>query len=136
MHSKGQSVNYAFNRKVAKDHGEGGNIVGTPLNGRIIVIDDVITAGTAIRESADIISKNSAQLSGVLIAIDRQEKGKDTDLSAIQQVEQDFSIPVVSIVTLSDIIEYLKEAGGYEQALSDMLEYRKTWGIQGASTNK
>ena len=125
-----QSVPYAFNRKEPKDHGEGGQIVGSALaQGRVVVIDDVITAGTAIRESAGLLARHQAELAGVLIAIDRQEKGVDTELSAIQQVEQDLRVPVVSIVSLAHIIEFLTEQGGHEEALQAMLEYRQAWGI-------
>jgi orotate phosphoribosyltransferase len=92
-------------------------------------VDDVITAGTAIRDSAKLINEHQAKLKGVLIAIDRQEKGKETELSAIQQVEQEYGIQVISIVGLSDIIDYLKEKGGYEEAVESMLAYRKEWGI-------
>lgn len=93
------------------------------------MVDDVITAGTAIRESASLIQKESGLMSGVLIAIDRQEKGLDTPLSAIQQVERDFGIPVLSIVSLSDIISYLEELGGHEEHVKSMREYRTQWGI-------
>jgi orotate phosphoribosyltransferase len=121
---------FAFSRKEKKDHGEGGQIVGTPLKDqRIVVVDDVITAGTAIRESAALIQQQSGLLSGVLIAIDRQEKGLDTPLSAIQQVERDFGIPVVSIVSLSDIILYLEELGDHAEHVARMRDYRSQWGI-------
>jgi len=90
---------YSFNRKEAKAHGEGGNIVGAPLEGKVLIIDDVITAGTAIREAMDIISNAGAQAAGVLIALDRQEKGQ-AELSAIQEVEQQYNIPVLSIIKL------------------------------------
>lgn len=99
---------YCFNRKEAKDHGEGGNLVGSALEGRIMLVDDVITAGTAIRESMEIIQANGADLAGVLVAIDRQEKGKG-ELSAIQEVERDFACAVISIVSLSDLITFLEE---------------------------
>ena len=102
-----RNVPYSFNRKEAKDHGEGGDIVGHPLDGDILIIDDVITAGTAIREAKDIIEANSAKTKGVIVALDRQEKGKG-ELSAIQEVEQDFGIAVVCIINLSHIVDYLK----------------------------
>ena len=130
MSHKGINTQYAFNRKVAKDHGEGGMIVGTPLNGRIVVVDDVITAGTAIRESVEIIKAQGAHLNGVLVAIDRQEKGKDTELSAIQQVESEFGIKVVSIVDLGHVIEYLSSKGGYEDALLEMKKYQSQWCVK------
>ena len=101
---------YCFNRKEAKDHGEGGNLVGSALEGRIMLVDDVITAGTAIRESMEIIQANGADLAGVLVAIDRQEKGKG-ELSAIQEVERDFGCAIISIVSLTDLVTYLEEKG-------------------------
>ncbi|KAI8910907.1 orotate phosphoribosyltransferase [Gorgonomyces haynaldii] len=121
---------FSFNRKEKKDHGEGGTIVGTPLKGKIVVVDDVITAGTAIRESVDIIQSNHAQLSGVLIALDRKEKGINTDLSAIQQVEQEYNVKVVSIVDLGHVLEYLQSVPGNEQIVQDIIDYRKSYGIQ------
>ncbi|CAM3817533.1 Orotate phosphoribosyltransferase [Vibrio aerogenes CECT 7868] len=119
---------YCFNRKEAKDHGEGGNLVGSALEGRIMLVDDVITAGTAIRESMEIIQTNGAQLAGVLVAIDRQEKGKG-ELSAIQEVERDFGCSVVSIVSLSDLITYLEEKCDSEDNLLAVKAYREQYGI-------
>ncbi|KAI8925358.1 phosphoribosyltransferase-like protein [Entophlyctis helioformis] len=125
----GVNAPFAFNRKEKKDHGEGGVIVGSPLRGDVVVIDDVITAGTAIRESVAIIQAEGAKLKGVLIALDRQEKGAGTDRSAIQQVEDEFGVPVVCIVKLTDVIEYLEQTGGSEQALNDIRAYRAEWGV-------
>ena len=121
---------YSFNRKEAKDHGEGGNIVGHPLEGKVLIIDDVITAGTAIREAIDIITANSAQPAGVVIALDRMEKGKG-ELSAIQEVEKEYGIPVVSIINLNDIIDYLAQSDNSEskQYLDAMKSYREKYGI-------
>ncbi len=119
---------YCFNRKEAKDHGEGGNLVGSALEGRIMLVDDVITAGTAIRESMEIIQNNSADLAGVLVAIDRQEKGKG-ELSAIQEVERDFGCAVISIVSLTDLITYLEEQGGNRGHLDAVKAYRAQYGI-------
>lgn len=119
---------YCFNRKEAKDHGEGGNLVGSPLDGRIMLVDDVITAGTAIRESMEIIQANGAQLAGVLVAIDRQEKGKG-ELSAIQEVERDFGCQIISIVSLGDIVTYLKEQGGDPVQLAAVEAYRAQYGV-------
>ncbi len=119
---------YCFNRKEAKAHGEGGNLVGAPLQGRIMLVDDVITAGTAIRESMDIIKAHGAQLSGVLIALDRQEKGQG-ELSAIQEVERDFSTQVISIVTLADLISYLESKAEMKEHLADIKQYRLDYGI-------
>ena len=122
-----RSVPYSFNRKEAKDHGEGGNIVGHPLEGDILIIDDVITAGTAIRESKDIISANGAKTKGVVVALDRQEKGKG-ELSAIQEVENNFGIAVVSIINLSHIVDYLK-ANNDKNIISRIESYRSQYGI-------
>ncbi|GLQ74631.1 orotate phosphoribosyltransferase [Vibrio sp. vnigr-6D03] len=119
---------YCFNRKEAKNHGEGGNLVGSPLEGRIMLVDDVITAGTAIRESMEIIKANGADLAGVLVAIDRQEKGKG-ELSAIQEVERDFGCAVISIVSLTDLISYLEEKGGNSEHLEAVKAYRAEFGI-------
>jgi len=122
-----RSVPYSFNRKEAKDHGEGGNIVGHPLEGDILIIDDVITAGTAIREAKDIINANGAKTKGVVVALDRQEKGKG-ELSAIQEVEQNFGIAVVSIINLSHIVDYLK-ANNDKNIISRIENYRSQYGI-------
>lgn len=119
---------YAFNRKEAKDHGEGGNIVGAPLQGKVLIIDDVITAGTAIREAIDIITANGAEPAGVVIALDRMEKGQHS-LSAIQEVEQEYGIPVISIIDLNDIIHYLANSPDSEQYLDAMKTYRRQFGI-------
>ncbi|EPI8560954.1 orotate phosphoribosyltransferase [Vibrio fluvialis] len=119
---------YCFNRKEAKDHGEGGNLVGSALEGRIMLVDDVITAGTAIRESMEIIQNNGADLAGVLVAIDRQEKGKG-ELSAIQEVERDFGCAVISIVSLTDLITYLEEQGDNREHLDAVKAYRAQHGI-------
>ncbi|HIF9437979.1 TPA: orotate phosphoribosyltransferase [Photobacterium damselae] len=119
---------YCFNRKEAKDHGEGGNLVGSPLEGRIMLVDDVITAGTAIRESMEIIKANGADLAGVLVAIDRQEKGK-SELSAIQEVEHDFGCAVISIVSLGDVVRYLEEQPGMTDHLAAVQAYREQYGV-------
>lgn len=119
---------YCFNRKEAKNHGEGGNLVGSALEGRIMLVDDVITAGTAIRESMEIIQVNGADLAGVLVAIDRQEKGKG-ELSAIQEVERDFGCSIISIVSLTDLISFLEEKGGNAEQLESVKAYRAEFGI-------
>ncbi|ROR99097.1 orotate phosphoribosyltransferase [Sinobacterium caligoides] len=121
-------VPFAFNRKEAKDHGEGGTIVGAELKGKVLIIDDVITAGTAVREVIDIIRAAGAEPAGVVIGLNRQERGK-AELSAIQEVEQDFGIPVVSIITLQDIVDYLN--AGVEQAdlITRIDDYRQAYGI-------
>jgi len=122
-----RSVPYSFNRKEAKEHGEGGSIVGHPLEGDILIIDDVITAGTAIKEAKDIINANGAKTKGVVVALDRQEKGKG-ELSAIQEVEQNFGIAVVSIINLSHIVDYLK-ANNDKNIISRIESYRSQYGI-------
>jgi orotate phosphoribosyltransferase len=122
-----RSVPYSFNRKEAKDHGEGGSIVGHPLEGDILIIDDVITAGTAIREAKDIIDTNGAKTKGVVVALDRQEKGKG-ELSAIQEVEQNFGIAVVSIINLSHIVDYLK-VNNDKNIINRIESYRSQYGI-------
>jgi orotate phosphoribosyltransferase len=119
---------YAFNRKEAKDHGEGGNIVGHALQGKVMIIDDVITAGTAIREAIDIIKANGAEPAGVLIALDRMEKGKG-NLSAIQEVEAEYGIPVISIINLHDIIAYIQTQPDMQHYLDAMMAYRSEYGI-------
>jgi orotate phosphoribosyltransferase len=128
----GLDVPYCFNRKEAKTHGEGGSLVGAELNGKIMLVDDVITAGTAIRESMEIIKTHGAELSGVLIALDRQEKGQG-ELSAIQEVERDFGTQVVAIVTLGDVVTYLEEKLSSQPELADNLasinQYRENYGI-------
>ena len=121
------NVPYSFNRKEAKDHGEGGSIVGHPLEGDILIIDDVITAGTAIREAQDIIQNCGANAKGVIVALDRQEKGK-SELSAIQEVEQIFGITVLSIINLSHIIDYLKTSDD-SKILAKIESYRSLYGI-------
>lgn len=132
--STGQKIPFAFNRKEKKDHGEGGNMVGAPLQGNIAIIDDVITAGTAIRESFEMITAAGAKPSAVFLAMDRQElgqkDGKPTNTSAIQQVEEEFGIPVVAIATLSNLIEYLKEQPDQAENLDKMRAYREQYGIK------
>ena len=132
----GVDIPYCFNRKEAKKHGEGGSLVGAELQGNIMLVDDVITAGTAIRESMEIIKTHGAQLSGVLIALDRQEKGQG-ELSAIQEVERDFGTKVIAIVSLSDVVTYLEEkiatnsadSKALEESLVSIQNYRKQYGI-------
>lgn len=126
-----QDIPWCFNRKEAKDHGEGGSIVGSPLTGRVLIIDDVITAGTAIRETMAIIAAAGAKAAGVVVALDRQEKGKG-ELSAIQEIEKEFSLPVISIIDLQQIINYLgrKQDGQVAAWLEGMKEYQGRYGIK------
>ena len=124
----GMDVPYAFNRKETKDHGEGGAIVGHPLQGRVLIIDDVITAGTAIREARDIIRAQGATPAAVVIALDRQEKGQG-ERSAIQEVEQDYGMPVKAIVRLEELVEYLEQASGHGEDLARIRAYRQRYGV-------
>lgn len=123
----GRDYDFCYNRKEAKDHGEGGILVGAPLQGKVVAVDDVITAGTAIGEVVDIINAHKAQLAAVLIGLDRQEKGKG-EQSAIQEIEQQHGIPVISIVKLEHIIDYLNEQNETDK-VEQMLQYRQTYGI-------
>lgn len=125
---RGNNKPFAFNRKEKKDHGEGGSIVGAPLTGRVLIIDDVITAGTAIREAIDIIHQAGAKPAGVLIALDRQEKGNG-ELSAIQEVEQQFSIPVVSIIDLDQVLSYISNRPGFSAHAETVARYREDYGV-------
>ncbi|HCU64600.1 MAG TPA: orotate phosphoribosyltransferase [Rheinheimera sp.] len=124
-----RDVPYCFNRKEAKTHGEGGNLVGSALQGKIMLVDDVITAGTAIRESMQIIQAQGAELAGVLIALDRQERGQG-ELSAIQEVERDFGTQVVSIIGLNDLINYLQGKPELAAHLDAVTAYRAQYGVK------
>lgn len=123
----GKDVPYAFNRKEAKDHGEGGLIVGAPLKGRVLIIDDVISAGTSVRESVQIITANNATLAGVAIALDRQERGSGNQ-SAIQEVQASLHVPVVNIVDLDALIEYLLEQPALAANVTAIKAYRAQYG--------
>jgi orotate phosphoribosyltransferase len=125
----GRDLPFAFNRKESKDHGEGGRMIGSPLRGRVLIVDDVITAGTAIRESIDIIQGAGATPAGVLIALDRQERAAGSDFSAVQEVRRQFAIPVISVVNLKDLMEHISLAG-QEADLSSMRLYRDRYGLQ------
>ncbi len=121
---------WCFNRKEAKDHGEGGNLVGAALQGkRVLIIDDVITAGTAIREVLDILEQQHAIPAGIVVALDRQERGTG-ELSAIQEIVQQHHIPVVSIIKLDLIVEYLREQGGHQELVAAMTAYRSKYGAR------
>lgn len=125
-----REVGYAFNRKETKDHGEGGSLVGAELKGkRVLIIDDVITAGTAIREAVEIIKVAEGKLVGITESLDRQEKGKDSEESAVMQVEKECGVPVIVVATMLDIIEFLRVRGGFEQELKQMEEYRREYGV-------
>ena len=124
----GIDVPYCFNRKEAKAHGEGGTLVGAPLEGKVLIIDDVITAGTAIREVMSIVEQVGAQAAGVVIGLDRKERGK-TEKSAIQEVEQEFKIPVASIIDIDDILHYLKAKPEHNDLVAEIDKYRQDYGV-------
>ena len=121
-------VPYSFNRKEAKTHGEGGNIVGAPLSGKVLIVDDVITAGTAVHEAHQIISAAGAEVTGLVISLDRQERGQGA-YSAVQELEQSLGIPVISIIQLEDLVDILEEFNDYEQFMPLILNYRKQYGV-------
>lgn len=123
-----RDVPYIFNRKEAKDHGEGGQLVGAELKGKVLIIDDVISAGTSVRESVDIIKAANAKPAGVIIALDRQEQGLDTR-SAIQEVEQEHQIPVISIINLNDLLDYLENDDSLAEHLEAVKAYRQQYGV-------
>ena len=124
----GRNLPYAFNRKEAKDHGEGGSIIGAPLAGRVLIIDDVISAGTSVRESVDLIRAAGATPCGVLIALDRMERGSGS-LSAVQEVERDYGIPVHAVATLDDLMTYLRERSDFKAHQDAVARYRDEYGV-------
>jgi orotate phosphoribosyltransferase len=119
---------FAFNRKEAKDHGEGGTIIGAPLKGRVLILDDVITAGTAIREVLEIIRAAGATPAGVLVALDREEVGPKARISAVQQLEAELNVPIRSIVSLTDLVDHLEEDKEYAEFLPAVRAYRNRYG--------
>lgn len=121
-------VPFSYNRKEAKAHGEGGSIVGAPLQGRVLIVDDVITAGTAVREAYQIISAAGAEVAGLAISLDRQERGQGT-FSAVQELKQSLSMPVSSIIALNDLIDILEESSEYADYLEPVVAYRKKHGV-------
>lgn len=123
-----RNIPYCYNRKEAKDHGEGGTIVGAKLSGKVLIIDDVISAGTSVRESIEIIRSSNAEPCGVIIALDRMERGK-SDLSAAQEVQSNFGIPVLSIATLEDLLGYLQHSEEMVQNLAAVQAYRDSYGV-------
>ena len=125
---QGRNLPYAYNRKEAKDHGEGGTTVGAPLKGRVLIVDDVISAGTSVRESVELIRAAGAEPCGVAVAIDRQERGTGT-LSAVQEVERDNGIPVIRIATLADLIAYLGDAPALAEHKAAVERYRQQYGV-------
>jgi orotate phosphoribosyltransferase len=125
---RGRNLPFAFNRKEAKDHGEGGTLIGAPLAGRVLIVDDVISAGTSVRESVEIIRHGGATPAGVAIAIDRQERGTGA-LSAVQEVERSLGLPVIAVARLTDVIDYLAGQPALEQNLAAVRRYRETYGV-------
>ncbi len=125
---QGCNLPYAYNRKEAKDHGEGGTLVGAPLKGRVLIIDDVISAGTSVRESVELIRAAGATPCGVVIALDRMERGTGT-LSAVQEVERDYGIPVVAVATLADLLAFLGGRTDLQANASAVAAYRKEYGV-------
>ena len=125
-----QNRPFAFNRKEAKDHGEGGTIIGAALTGKVLIIDDVISAGTSVRESVELIRNQGAQPAAVVIALDRMERGITSDLSAVQEVEREFGIPVVSVARLTDLVSFLSAQANLAAELEAVKAYRRQYGIQ------
>ncbi len=124
----GHNLPFSFNRKEAKDHGEGGSIVGAPLAGRVLIIDDVITAGTSVRESVELIRAAGASPCGVVIALDRMERGSG-ELSAVQEVERDYAIPVLAVANLDDLMSFLQQHPDFRQNETAVAHYRQTYGL-------
>jgi orotate phosphoribosyltransferase len=124
----GRNVAYAFNRKEQKDHGEGGDIIGAPLEGRVLIVDDVISAGTSVRQSVDLIKATNAIPCGVAVALDRMERGSG-ELSAVQEVEQQYHMPVISIATLEDLVAYLESKQEMSSNLAAVSRYRAKYGV-------
>ena len=125
---RGRNLPFAFNRKESKDHGEGGSIVGAALKGRVLIVDDVISAGTSVRESVELIRDAGATPAGVLIALDRMEKGQG-ELSAVQEVERDYGIPVIAVATLTDLLAFLEEQPVFAEHRQAVSLYRQTYGV-------
>ncbi|GAB4165336.1 MAG: orotate phosphoribosyltransferase [Rhodocyclaceae bacterium] len=129
--ARGRNVPFFFNRKEAKDHGEGGVLIGAPARGRVLIIDDVISAGTSVRESVELITRAGAQPAGVVIALDRMERGQGSR-SAVQEVRDTYGIPVTSVATLDDLIDYLAERPALAASLEAIRAYRQQHGIDAA----
>ena len=125
----GRDYPYAYNRKEVKDHGEGGNIVGAPLQGKVLIVDDLISAGTAIREAASIVEDNGATLAGIALCIDRQEKGQAGDKSAAQEVKDDFDIPVLHVIGLDSVIQHIEASAKDADLLQRIRAYRERYGV-------
>lgn len=128
LSAMGRNVPFAFNRKEAKDHGEGGTVVGAALKGRVLIVDDVISAGTSVRESVDLIRAAGAEPAGVVIALDRMERGSG-ETSAVQEVRGQYGIPVVAVVTLDNLVEYLERDASRQAELQAVAAYRERYGV-------
>jgi orotate phosphoribosyltransferase len=124
----GRNVPFAFNRKEAKDHGEGGTVVGAELKGRVLIVDDVISAGTSVRESVNLIRQCGAEPAGVVIALDRMERGAG-EQSAVQEVREQYGIPVLPVVTLNNLVEFLERDAGRQTELQAVAGYRARYGV-------
>jgi orotate phosphoribosyltransferase len=124
----GRNIPFAFNRKEAKDHGEGGTVVGAQLQGRVLIVDDVISAGTSVRESVELIRHSGAEPAGVVIALDRMERGTG-DKSAVQEVREQYDIPVVAVVTLDNLVEFLERDANRQNELQAVATYRARYGV-------
>ncbi len=127
----GHNTPFAFNRKEAKDHGEGGSLIGAALRGKVLILDDVISAGTSVRESVELIRAQGAEPAGVVIALDRMERGQG-ELSAVQEVQRNYGIPVVAVANLTDLIAYLGDSPELEQNLEAVQRYRNQYGVSTA----
>lgn len=123
-------VPYSYNRKEAKAHGEGGSVVGADLQGRVLIVDDVITAGTAVRDAYQLITSNGAEITGLAISLDRQERGNGT-MSAVQELKSSLGIAVISIIRLEDLVDILEESDDYAEHLGAVSEYRRKYGVAG-----
>jgi orotate phosphoribosyltransferase len=126
---QGRNVPVAFNRKEAKSHGEGGTLIGAPLKGRVLIIDDVITAGTAIRESIELIRAQGAEVAGIVIALDREEVGKDSALSASQEIRAQYGVAVISVAGLNDLLAFSERDAGLAQYRPALQNYRNQYGV-------
>jgi|TARA_Y100000590_G_scaffold153833_1_gene176710 orotate phosphoribosyltransferase len=126
----GKDIPFVYNRKEVKDHGEGGGTVGINLSGSVVIVDDVITAGTAIRDAAKIIKATEAKITGILISLNRQEKGSG-ELSAVQEISNDLNVPVISIVTLDEVIEFIAKDESFQKHLENINAYRQEYGVKG-----
>ncbi len=122
-----RNLPYAFNRKEIKDHGEGGSLIGAPIAGRVLIVDDVITAGTAVRESIELIRRAGGEVAGVVISMDRMERGQG-DFSAVQEVERSFAVPVVAIASLDDLMRFLQDSPEFRQNMTAIIDYRQRYG--------